>query len=135
MKNATDTTVLIVDDIGEMRMILRTILRHMGVRNILEAVDGLKAMEILGNLAMSQKLDLIIADWNMPNMSGLDLLKEVRKSAALKYIPFLMVTSENELENVLSAKDAGVTDYVVKPFNTRLLEAKLRDNLNFQENS
>lgn len=113
--------ILVVDDFLTMRKIVRTGLKQMGFNNVSEAEDGAKALEKL----KSQEIKLIISDWNMPNMSGLDLLKAVRSDEKLKTIPFLMVTAEGKKENVLEAAKAGVSNYIVKPFATDNLQEKL----------
>ena len=116
-----DLTVLVVDDFSTMRRIVRNILRDLDFRNILEADDGSAAVEVL----RSQKVDLIISDWNMPKMTGLDLLKHVRASEEIKDLPFLMVTAESQKENVVEAVKARVSNYIVKPFTAATLSEKL----------
>ena len=113
--------VLIVDDFATMRRILRNILKQLGFTNIIEADDGTTALEVLGK----QKIDLIISDWNMPKMTGLDLLKVVRSNSELKSIPFLMVTAEAQKKNVIDAVKAGVSNYIVKPFTADQIMEKL----------
>ena len=116
-----DLTVLVVDDFVTMRRIVRKILRDLDFRNIIEAEDGLAALEVL----KSAKIDLIVSDWNMPRMTGLELLKEVRGNDKLKDTPFLMVTAEAQKENILEAVKAKVSNYIVKPFTAATLEEKL----------
>lgn len=116
-----DLTVLIVDDFVTMRRIVRKILRDLDFQNIIEAEDGLAAMEVL----KSTKIDLIVSDWNMPRMTGLELLKEVRGSDNIKDTPFLMVTAEAQKENIVEAVKAKVSNYIVKPFTAATLEEKL----------
>lgn len=113
--------VLIVDDFSTMRKIIRNILVQLGFKNILEADDGTTALEVLSR----EKVDLILADWNMPKMSGLELLKAVRSDERLKNIPFIMITAEAQKENVLEAIKHGVNQYVVKPFTPEVLKEKL----------
>jgi two-component system chemotaxis response regulator CheY len=113
--------ILIVDDFATMRRIMKNILKQIGFTNILEADDGTTAMEQLSK----SSVDLIISDWNMPKMTGLDLLKEVRKTDGLKDVPFLMVTAEAQKQNVIDAVQAGVTNYVVKPFTAEAISEKL----------
>jgi two-component system chemotaxis response regulator CheY len=113
--------VLIVDDFATMRRILKNILKQIGFTNISEADDGATALEEL----KKNKADLIISDWNMPKMTGLDLLKNVRADDSLKHIPFLMVTAESQKQNVLDAVQAGVSNYVVKPFTAEQITEKL----------
>ena len=117
----TNMKVLIVDDFATMRRIVRTIFEQLGFHKLEEAEDGQKAFEKLkqGNF------DLVISDWNMPNMMGIDLLKAVRADDRLKNLPFLMVTAESQKENVLQAVQAGVSNYVVKPFTADVVEQKL----------
>lgn len=113
--------ILIVDDFATMRKIVRTLFERLGFHKLTEAEDGVDA---LGKLKAS-KYDFIVSDWNMPNMMGLDLLKAVRSDANLKDIPFLMITAESQQENVVQAVQAGVSNYVVKPFNQDVMEKKL----------
>ena len=113
--------VLIVDDFATMRRILRNILKQIGFTNIIEADDGTTALEVLEK----QKIDLIISDWNMPKMTGLDLLKEVRANSEFKSLPFLMVTAEAQKKNVIDAVQAGVSNYIVKPFTADQILEKL----------
>lgn len=116
-----DLTVLIVDDFSTMRRIMRNILRDLEFKTILEAEDGSAAATLLE----SHKVDLIISDWNMPKMTGLDLLKHVRATERLKDLPFLMVTAEAQKENVVEAVKAKVSNYIVKPFTAATLAEKL----------
>jgi two-component system chemotaxis response regulator CheY len=104
-----------------MRRIVKTCLRQLGFENITEAEDGQVA---LSKLSCSE-FKLVISDWNMPNMMGIDLLKAVRADDKLKALPFLMVTAEAQKENVLEAAKAGVSNYIVKPFTADQLQAKL----------
>ena len=116
-----DMTVLIVDDFVTMRRIVRKILRDLDFQNIIEAEDGMAALEVL----KTTKVDLIVSDWNMPRMTGLELLKEVRGADNLKDTPFLMVTAEAQKENIVEAVKAKVSNYIVKPFTAATLEEKL----------
>jgi len=113
--------VLVVDDFGTMRKIVRGCLRQLGFENVTEAVDGAVALEKL----KTGDFKLVISDWNMPNMMGIDLLRAVRGDERLKPIPFLMVTAEAQKENVIEAAKAGVSNYIVKPFTPDQLQAKL----------
>jgi two-component system, chemotaxis family, chemotaxis protein CheY len=113
--------ILIVDDFATMRRIMKNILKQIGFSNIIEADDGTTALEELNKTAV----DLIISDWNMPKMTGLDLLKSVRGTDGLKDVPFLMVTAEAQKQNVIDAVQAGVTNYVVKPFTAEAISEKL----------
>jgi two-component system chemotaxis response regulator CheY len=113
--------VLIVDDYKTMLRIIRNLLRQLGFVNIDEATDGSMALQMMrgGNYG------LVISDWNMEPMTGLQLLREVRSDAKLKNTPFIMVTAESKSENVIAAKEAGVSNYIVKPFNAETLQAKM----------
>lgn len=113
--------VLVVDDAATMRRIVRSLLRELGFKNVREAEDGNSALEELKR----RRADLVISDWNMPHMSGIELLRAIRGSETLKDIPVLMVTAETKKENVLEAVQAGVNNYIVKPFNAKTLEEKL----------
>jgi len=117
----TNIKILIVDDFSTMRKIIRNILTQLGFKNILEADDGTTALEIL----KKEKVDLIISDWNMPKMSGLELLKAVRSDENLKDIPFVMVTAEAQKESILEAIKYKVNQYIVKPFTPETLKEKL----------
>ena len=113
--------ILTVDDFSTMRRIIRNMLRQLGFTNILEAEDGAEALSLL----QREKVDFVISDWNMPNMSGLDLLKAIRADENLKPLPVLLVTAEALKENVLEAVKAGVNNYVVKPFTAETLKEKI----------
>ncbi len=113
--------ILIVDDYITMLRITSNLLKQLGFANIDEATDGETALIKLNQ----QRFDLIISDWNMEPMSGLELLVAIRSNAELMSIPFIMVTAESKTENVIAAKQAGVTNYIVKPFNTAILKSKL----------
>lgn len=109
--------ILIVDDFATMRKVIRNLLKQGGFENVVEAEDGVAALKVL----KSQQVDFIISDWNMPNMSGLELLKAVRGDDELKALPFLMVTAEALKDNVVAAVKAGVSNYIVKPFTAEVL--------------
>lgn len=113
--------ILIVDDYKTMLRIIRNLLKQIGFDNVEEATDGSQALQKL----REKKFDLIISDWNMEPMTGIELLREVRDDANLKKMPFIMVTAESKTENVVIAKEAGVSNYIVKPFNARTLKSKL----------
>lgn len=113
--------VLIVDDFATMRRILKNILRQIGFTNIYEADHGKSALTML----KKQKFDLILCDWNMPEMSGLELLSKVRSDNELKDTPFVMVTAEAQKNNIIEAVQAGVSNYVVKPFTAETISGKL----------
>lgn len=114
--------VLIVDDYKTMLRIIRNLLRQLGFNNIDEATDGSAALQ---QLRSGTEYGLVISDWNMEPMTGLQLLREVRADAKLKALPFIMVTAESKSENVIAAKEAGVSNYIVKPFNAETLKAKM----------
>ena len=104
-----------------MLRILRNLLRQLGFANVDEAIDGSSALQKV----RQAEFGLIISDWNMEPMTGLQFLKEVRADAKTKHIPFIMVTAESKSENVIAAKEAGVSNYIVKPFNAETLKAKM----------
>jgi len=113
--------ILVVDDAQTMRRIIVNLLRQLGFTNMTEADDGTTAWDKLN----SEHIDLIISDWNMPKMTGIDLLKKVRESETYKITPFIMVTAEGKRENVIAAVQAGVSNYIVKPFNAATLKEKM----------
>ena len=114
--------VLIVDDFATMRRIVRNILKQIGFKNIIEADDGKNALKEL----KKEKVDLILCDWNMPEMPGIDLLTTIRSDDELKHIPFVMVTAEAQKDNIVKAVKAGVSNYVVKPFTDETISEKLQ---------
>ena len=113
--------VLVVDDYKTMIRIISNLLRQLGFSNIDEASDGGRALQLM----RTRPYGLVISDWNMEPMTGLDLLKEVRNDVKLKDTPFIMVTAESKVENVVTAKSAGVNNYIVKPFNAETLKQKI----------
>ncbi len=115
--------ILVVDDFSTMRRIVRNLLVELGFSNplIQEADDGDNALAML----RSMPFDLVVTDWNMPNMTGIDLLRAIRAEPAIKGIPVLMVTAENNRDQIIAAAQAGVNGYVVKPFSAATLEEKL----------
>lgn len=117
----TKMHVLVVDDFATMRRIITNVLRQLGYEHIMEAEDGTKALQILE----TEKIDFVITDWNMPQMSGLDLLKAIRASEDKKHIPVLMVTAEAMQENIIKAAQAGVNNYIIKPFDAKTLSDKI----------
>jgi two-component system chemotaxis response regulator CheY len=112
---------LVVDDFSTMRRIVRNLLKELGFTNVDEAEDGVAA---LGKLK-GGNFEFVVSDWNMPNMTGLELLKAIRADASLKHLPVLMVTAEAKKENIIEAAQAGASGYVVKPFTAATLEEKL----------
>lgn len=113
--------ILVVDDFSTMRRIVRNLLRDLGFTNIEEADDGNTALPMLKN----GKFDFLVTDWNMPGMSGMELLKEVRADENLKTLPVLMVTAEAKRDQIVAAAQAGVNGYVVKPFTAAVLKDKI----------
>ena len=113
--------ILVVDDFATMRKVIRNLLKQSGYENIAEAEDGVAAMNVL----KSTKIDFVISDWNMPNMTGIELLRAVRSNNELSAMPFLMVTAESLKENVVEAVKAGVSNYIVKPFTAEVLGEKI----------
>lgn len=117
----TKMKVLVVDDFSTMRRIIKNILRQLGFTNITEADDGETAVAKLE----SERIDFVVSDWNMPKMSGLELLKWVRAHDEFKDMPFLMVTAEAQKENILEAVKAKVSNYIVKPFTAEIMNEKI----------
>ena len=113
--------VLVVDDYNTMIRIICNLLKQLGYQNIDNATDGATALAKL----RAGRFGLVISDWNMEPMSGYDLLKEVRADANLSKTPFIMITAESKTENVIAAKRAGVSNYIVKPFNAQTLQSKI----------
>jgi two-component system, chemotaxis family, chemotaxis protein CheY len=117
----TGIKVLVVDDMSTMRRIVKNVLRQIGFSDIVEAENGQDALTKL----KAGGFGLVVSDWNMPVMQGLELLRAVRADAELKALPFLMVTAEAQKENLIEAVQAGVSNYVVKPFTAEVLQGKL----------
>jgi two-component system chemotaxis response regulator CheY len=113
--------ILIVDDYKTMLRIIRNLLKQLGFNNVDEATDGSMALQKLRD----KEYGLVISDWNMEPMTGIQLLREVRADSRLKALPFIMITAESKTENVIAAKEAGVNNYIVKPFNAATLKTKL----------
>jgi two-component system chemotaxis response regulator CheY len=114
--------ILVVEDNNTMRRIVKDVVKQLGFNNCDEAADGTAALVKLHGTTM---FNFIISDWHMEPMTGLDLLKNVRADAKLKNIPFLMVTAESKPENIIAAKQAGVSNYIIKPFNAQTLKSKM----------
>ena len=112
---------LVVDDFSTMRRIIRNLLKQLGFEDVDDASDGTAALARL----KGRKYGLVISDWNMEPMTGLELLKAVRANPNYKGIPFIMVTAEGKTENVIAAKEAGVSNYIVKPFSAETLKTKM----------
>ncbi|WP_321326877.1 response regulator [Thiomicrorhabdus sp.] len=121
-----DINILIVDDFSTMRKIVKDLLEELGFKNFDEAYDGENAWQKLSN----HHFDLIVSDWNMPNLSGLELLKLVRNDPSLKNIPFLLISAEAKRSQIIEATDAGVDGYIVKPFNSETLNEKIHSIFN-----
>jgi two-component system, chemotaxis family, chemotaxis protein CheY len=124
----TNMKYLIVDDFSTMRRITRGLLKELGANNVDEAEDGVQALSKL----KSGNFDFVITDWNMPNMTGIELLKAIRADAKLKTLPVLMITAEAKKENIIEAAQNGASGYVVKPFTAATLSEKMNkifDNL------
>lgn len=115
------TRFLVVDDFSTMRRIVRNLLKELGYTNVDEAEDGALGLAKL----RSEKFDFVVSDWNMPNMDGLEMLKNIRADPNLAKIPVLMVTAEAKKENIIAAAQAGANGYVVKPFTAATLDEKL----------
>jgi len=113
--------ILVVDDYKTMLRIIRNLLKQLSFNNIDDAMDGSSALQKL----REKEFGLVISEWNMEPMTGLELLKEVRADEKLKDLPFIMITAESKAENVIVAKEAGVSNYIVKPFNAETLKAKI----------
>ena len=113
--------ILVVDDAPMIRRILKNLLKEMGFINIEEAEDGMVALQKL----RSQKFDFVITDWNMPNLTGIELVQEIRKDPNLKHLPIMMVTAEAKKENIILALKSGVNNYIVKPFTPESVKAKI----------
>ena len=116
-----EMNIMLVDDFSTMRRITKKALTSLGFSNFIEAGDGKVALEML----QKETVGLILSDWNMPVMNGLDLLKAVRSDAKLKDVPFIMITAEGQKPNIMEAVDAGVNNYIVKPFNAEIIKEKL----------
>ena len=113
--------ILVVDDFPTMRRIIKNLLKDLGYENVDEAEDGQMGLEKLRN----GNFEFVVSDWNMPNLDGLEMLKQIRADANLSSLPLLMVTAEAKKENIIAAAQAGANGYVVKPFTAATLEEKL----------
>jgi len=112
---------LVIDDFSTMRRIVRNLLKELGFTNVDEAEDGVNALQKL----RTESFDFVISDWNMPKMTGIELLRQVRADAALRHLPVLMITAEAKKENIIEAAQAGASGYIVKPFTAATLDEKL----------
>jgi len=113
---------LVVDDFSTMRRIVRNLLKELGFANVQEAEDGVDAL----NRLRGEDFDFVVSDWNMPNMTGIELLRAIRSDAKLKHLPVLIVTSEAKRKNIIEAAQADASGYVVKPFTAATLDKKLK---------
>lgn len=121
-----DIKILVVDDMSTMRKIIKNMLGQIGFTNIIEADDGATAWPMIENgIKEGAPYEFIVSDWNMPQLSGLDLLKKVRATPGLEKLPFLMITAEAEQGNVVIAVKAGVSNFIVKPFSAAVLKEKI----------
>ncbi|MEW6542423.1 MAG: chemotaxis response regulator CheY [Nitrospirota bacterium] len=118
--------VMVVDDMSTMRRIVKNILKQLGYANIEEAENGKEALDKL----KGESFGLVVSDWNMPVMTGIDMLRAIRADESLKHIPVLMVTAEAQKENIVEAVQAGVSNYIVKPFTAESLQEKLNKIFN-----
>jgi two-component system chemotaxis response regulator CheY len=122
-----DTRILVIDDMPSIRDLVKSQLKSMGFQSIVEAQDGQEGLQVLDKRLMDgEPIQLVISDWNMPKLKGLELLKKVRASAEFKDLPFVLLTSEAEREQVTEAVLSGVSQYIVKPFSAKIFEDKLK---------
>ena len=117
----TSMPILVVDDYNTMVRIIRNLLRQLGFQDVDDAADGTAALSKMAG----KKYGLVISDWNMEPMTGIQLLREVRADSKLKSLPFIMITAESKTENVVAAKQAGANNYIIKPFNAETLKHKI----------
>ncbi len=128
MSTIDKKSVLIVDDMKTVRVKLKRLCKELGIVHIYEAIDGVQALEMLQGL----KVDLVLSDWNMPNMSGLELVGKMRENALMVEVPVIFITAENEKGNILKSLMNGVTDYIVKPFPDVTVKQKICGALKVQ---
>lgn len=118
--------ILVVDDTPAIRKVIIMILRNRGCKNIIEAEDGLQAWEVLVEAHIKHEpIEFVLSDWNMPNLDGINLVKNMKADKRFNSIPILMISGEGEKENVNEAHKAGIVDFVVKPFDSKVLDSKL----------
>ncbi len=121
-----EARILIVDDMTSIRDLVRVSLNKLGYESIVEAPDGATALDLIQKQQKSNRqFDLVLCDWNMPKMMGIDLLKTVRKNPEWEFLPFILITTESEKTNILEAIASGVSDYIVKPFSVSILQNKM----------
>jgi two-component system chemotaxis response regulator CheY len=125
---STNMKFLVVDDFSTMRRIIRNLLKELGYTNVDEAEDGINGLAKL----RGGGFEFVVSDWNMPNMTGIDMLRAIRADEQLKHLPVLMVTAEAKKENIIEAAQAGASGYVVKPFTAATLEEKINKILQKQ---
>jgi two-component system chemotaxis response regulator CheY len=125
---STNMKFLVVDDFSTMRRIIRNLLKELGYTNVDEAEDGVTGLAKL----RGGGFEFVVSDWNMPNMTGIDMLRAIRADEQLKHLPVLMVTAEAKKENIIEAAQAGASGYVVKPFTAATLEEKINKILQKQ---
>lgn len=121
MASLKDIKILVADDYPSMRAVIKVLLKKIGFKNVVEAEDGTDAWEFV----KKGDIDLVVSDWNMPKMPGIELLRRIRKSDEFRDLPFLLVTAEGFKESVMQAVSAGVSEYIVKPFTQQTLEKKI----------
>jgi two-component system, chemotaxis family, chemotaxis protein CheY len=119
--SATSKSVLIVDDMKTIRMKLKQVCKDLGIQVVYEAMDGVQALEMLQGVSV----DLVLSDWNMPNMTGIELVGKIRENPKLSQVPVIFITSENEKGAILKSLMSGVTDYIVKPFPDAIVKQKI----------
>ena len=122
-----DSKILIVDDFSMMRKVVSNIMKELGYSNFVEAEDGVVALDILRN---NNDIKLVITDWHMPNLNGLDLLKQIRSDPDLSSLPVIMITAEALQQNIVAAIHAGVDNFIVKPFDAKMMKEKLNKVFN-----
>jgi two-component system chemotaxis response regulator CheY len=123
--NFSNLNVLIVDDLGSVRKVLRKILAELGAKQVIEAVDGEEALQKI----TSGGYDLVISDWEMPKINGVDLIKKLRAEEKTSKLPFIMITAHGTKESVIAAVQAGVSNFIVKPFSAGILKSKISEAL------
>ena len=126
MALSPDSKILVVDDMATMRKIIKNMLVNLGYKKIVEADDGIPAWNMISDSQeLGEGFDFIVSDWNMPGMTGIDLLKKIRADERFARLPFLIVTAEAEQANVVIAVKAGVSNFVCKPFSVQVLKEKI----------
>ncbi|MFN3455308.1 MAG: response regulator [Pseudobdellovibrio sp.] len=122
-----NTRFLVIDDFATMRKVVKKVLNELGYTDVQEAADGKEGLQALEQAqSMNKPFQCVVSDWNMPNMTGLELLKTCKANPTFKDVPFMLVTAESEKEQIIEAAKSGVSEYVVKPFNAATLKEKLQ---------